>query len=136
MIVKDIKTKGQRFYVVFEGLHTGVFSSWEKCAPSVIGYSGSVYKSFKTEDEAVEAYRKYIISTHCPEDVNDSDEGGVFSSDSLNMSPRSASIATNNSRKMKTEERKSSFTKKLYFIIFCGGLVCGITVSYFYLKLA
>lgn len=36
------------------GLKTGVFGTWEECSASVKGYSGAVYKSFKTRQEAID----------------------------------------------------------------------------------
>ena len=43
----------EKFYAVKRGLKTGVFSTWEECSASVKGYSGAVYKSFKTRQEAL-----------------------------------------------------------------------------------
>ena len=45
----------EKYYAVKEGLSRGIFHTWEECKASVIGYSGAVYKSFKTREEA-EAY--------------------------------------------------------------------------------
>ena len=46
----------QKFYVVWQGLETGIFTSWEECQPQVIGQVGAKYKSFKTLAEAEEAF--------------------------------------------------------------------------------
>lgn len=46
----------QKFYVVWNGAEDGVYTSWEACQKAVIGYSGARYKSFKTEEEAEEAF--------------------------------------------------------------------------------
>lgn len=45
----------EKYYAVKEGLSRGIFRTWEECKASVNGYSGAVYKSFKTREEA-EAY--------------------------------------------------------------------------------
>lgn len=42
----------EKYYAVKKGLKTGIFRTWEECKASVNGYSGAVYKSFKTEEEA------------------------------------------------------------------------------------
>lgn len=46
----------QKFYVVWQGSETGIFTSWEECQPKVIGQVGAKYKSFKTMEEANEAF--------------------------------------------------------------------------------
>lgn len=42
----------EKYYAVKKGLKTGIFRTWEECKASVDGYSGAVFKSFKTEKEA------------------------------------------------------------------------------------
>lgn len=41
-----------KFYAVKIGRVPGIFTSWDDCKSSVDGYSGAVYKSFKTVEEA------------------------------------------------------------------------------------
>lgn len=48
---------GKKYYVVWDGEETGVFDSWEECEPLVKGRSGAKYKSFKTLEAAIAAYR-------------------------------------------------------------------------------
>ena len=45
----------EKYYAVKRGLKTGIFRTWDECKASVNGYSGAIYKSFKTQAEA-EAY--------------------------------------------------------------------------------
>jgi len=45
-----------KFYVVWDGVEDGVYTSWEACQEAVKGYSNAKYKSFKTEEEAEEAF--------------------------------------------------------------------------------
>jgi len=40
------------FYAVKAGRATGIFNDWGTCKRSVIGFSGAVYKKFKTQNEA------------------------------------------------------------------------------------
>jgi len=42
-----------KFYAVKKGKATGVFTNWEDCKASVVGFKGAVYKSFATEKEAM-----------------------------------------------------------------------------------
>ncbi len=47
----------RKFYVVWNGLATGVFDSWEECELQVKGYPGAQFKSFDNQEDAVRAYR-------------------------------------------------------------------------------
>ena len=47
----------KKFYVVWNGYATGVFDSWEECELQTKGYPGAKYKSFDSQEAAVEAYR-------------------------------------------------------------------------------
>ena len=42
----------EKYYAVKKGLKTGIFRTWDECKASVNGYSGAVYKSFQSEEEA------------------------------------------------------------------------------------
>lgn len=46
----------QKFYVVWNGVEDGVYTSWEACQQAVSGFSDAKYKAFKTEAEAEEAF--------------------------------------------------------------------------------
>ena len=46
----------QKFYVVWNGVEDGVYTSWEACKEAVEGFSGAKYQAFKTEAEAEEAF--------------------------------------------------------------------------------
>lgn len=48
--------KKQKYYVVWDGAEDGVFTTWEACQQSVSGYPSAKYKSFKSEQEADEAF--------------------------------------------------------------------------------
>lgn len=41
-----------KYYVVKKGKVPGIYLTWEACKKMVDGYSGAVYKSFKTQEEA------------------------------------------------------------------------------------
>ncbi len=49
--------KGKKYYVVWEGNNPGIYNSWTECQLQIKGYPNARYKSFKTEAEAVAAFR-------------------------------------------------------------------------------
>lgn len=58
----------KKFYAVKQGRTTGMFLTWEECKKQVMGYPGAIYKSFGTEQEALE----YLgISGKTSESTND-----------------------------------------------------------------
>lgn len=46
----------QKYYVVWKGRKTGVFTSWAECEKQVKGFIGAQYKAFESELEADTAY--------------------------------------------------------------------------------
>ena len=42
----------KKYYAVKSGRKTGIFGTWDECKAQVSGYSGAIYKSFKTKEEA------------------------------------------------------------------------------------
>lgn len=49
--------KKQKYYVVWEGREIGVFRSWSECEAQVLNFPGAKYKSFDSEEEALEAFQ-------------------------------------------------------------------------------
>ena len=47
----------QKYYVVWKGRRTGIFTSWAECEAQVKGFVGAEYKAFGTLKEAEAAYR-------------------------------------------------------------------------------
>jgi ribonuclease HI len=47
----------KKYYVVWKGLETGIYDSWDESKKQVDGFEGALYKSFATKEEAVEAFR-------------------------------------------------------------------------------
>ena len=64
----------EKFYAVKRGLKTGIFLTWEECSACVKGYSGAVYKSFKTRQEALAYLNGEALENECG---NAECEGGV-----------------------------------------------------------
>lgn len=47
----------KKFYVVWQGRETGIFTDWETCKGQIDRFAGARYKSFKTREEAESAFR-------------------------------------------------------------------------------
>ncbi len=46
----------KKFYVVWQGVEPGVYSSWDECKAQVSGFENARYKSFDTQEEANSAF--------------------------------------------------------------------------------
>lgn len=46
----------QKYYVVWQGKVPGIYTSWDECRLQVEGQEGAKYKSFKTMEEAQDAF--------------------------------------------------------------------------------
>lgn len=61
-------SKKQKYYTVWNGRNTGVFTSWEECEKQVLGFEGAQFKSFPTKEEAEQAFEQsaveYIVKTN------------------------------------------------------------------------
>src|SRR5699024_10347610 len=42
-----------KYYAVRKGRNPGIYTSWDSCLKEVKGFSGAIYKSFKTKAEAI-----------------------------------------------------------------------------------
>ena len=47
----------RKYYVVWKGVEPGIYDSWDESKKQVDGFSGALYKSFATKEEAVNAFR-------------------------------------------------------------------------------
>ncbi len=43
----------KKFYAVKIGKNPGIYETWEECQNQISGFSGAIYKSFSTKDEAI-----------------------------------------------------------------------------------
>ena len=48
--------KTKKYYVVWQGRKTGIFTTWEECQKQIHQFGGARYKSFKTRKEAEIAF--------------------------------------------------------------------------------
>ncbi|MDX1666557.1 MAG: ribonuclease H family protein [Saprospiraceae bacterium] len=46
----------KKYYVVWSGHEPGIYDNWTECQLQIKGYPNARYKSFKTKEEAVEAF--------------------------------------------------------------------------------
>ncbi|WP_298488034.1 ribonuclease H family protein [uncultured Maribacter sp.] len=46
----------KKFYVVWQGLKPGIYTSWKECKAAITGYKGAQYKSFESLATAQTAY--------------------------------------------------------------------------------
>ena len=76
---------GAKFYVVWKGRKTGIFSSWDECKDQISGFEGAQYKSYKTFSEAEIAFEKPYL----PEFKNKSEPDTI----QINTKPIKDSIA-------------------------------------------
>lgn len=60
LIIKNCKSKllakKQKYYVVWEGVTPGIYTTWAECQLQIKGYANARYKSYKTLAEAQTAY--------------------------------------------------------------------------------
>ncbi len=61
----------QKFYAVKNGRTTGVLKSWDDCLKSIEGFSGAVYKSFSSFDEATAFLNDVSLSDLYKKDAAD-----------------------------------------------------------------
>lgn len=51
----------KKFYVIWNGHQTGVFTSWNTCKKHIANFKGAQYKSFSSKEDAEKAFKgKYI----------------------------------------------------------------------------
>ena len=51
-----------KYYVVFNGHALGIYTFWEECARSVIGFKGCMYQSFNSMSESTSTLKKFSES--------------------------------------------------------------------------
>lgn len=59
----------KKFYSVKEGKIPGIYLSWDECKAQVHGYSGAIYKSFSTEEEA-KCFMKESVSSYANSNID------------------------------------------------------------------
>ena len=67
----------EKYYAVKSGRKTGIFRSWDECKESIGGYSGAIYKSFKTNEEALAYMGGGLAGTGNEQNRNMAQDGNV-----------------------------------------------------------
>lgn len=63
-----------KFYAVKTGRVPGIYKTWAECQKQTVGYSGAIFKSFPTEQEA----QNYLLNTNAaPTLANDGEKKAV-----------------------------------------------------------
>jgi ribonuclease HI len=79
----------KKYYAVFKGRKTGIFTSWEECDEHITGFSGALYKSFKTREEAEAALelgkQNFIITSEQKEVKRQETKTKIFPAKELIM---------------------------------------------------
>ena len=73
------------FYAVAKGNKTGIFTTWSECQKQIKGYSGSVFKKFKTENEAKEfiSFTAFIDQRQAGSGSESGDEASAENDDKI-----------------------------------------------------
>jgi len=48
----------KKYYVVWKGINPGVYDKWDDCQAQIKGFTGAIYKSFPSKEQAVNAYNQ------------------------------------------------------------------------------
>ncbi|KAG5486689.1 hypothetical protein LSCM1_07942 [Leishmania martiniquensis] len=92
------------FYAVAVGKARGIYSTWAHCAEQVTGYPGSVYKSFRTLNEA----RRFLAAHPLPATVSALRVGGGSISVADPCPPRREEAAFGSSAFKRRPQREAS----------------------------
>ena len=65
-----------KFYVVWNGVHPGVYDNWDDAREQITNYPGALYKSYPSAESAAAAYRKGYERTEKAELSNLLDNAG------------------------------------------------------------
>lgn len=63
--------KKKKFYVVWAGRKRGIYATWEECQKQTDGFEGAQYKSFESEQEAIDAFSKKYSQSIFPKAKKD-----------------------------------------------------------------
>ena len=83
-----MRPKKQKYYVVWQGHHPGIYSSWETCKAQVNNVPDARYKSYETKAEAEEAFAQGPQKTnkaYTPKPVKKSSGAGGIIRESISV---------------------------------------------------
>ena len=82
----------RKYYVVWKGRKTGIFTSWNKCKKQIDRFSDAKYKSFKTRQEAEEAFKADSYSTQSSKSSPGKSKAGAYAPSSSSIISESISV--------------------------------------------
>jgi len=90
-----------KFYVVWVGHQTGIFTDWATCSKHVRGAAGAKYKSFPTREEAEAAFKNGPSSVSKTQAQNNAVSNGVETKTNTHTSANGSSVSSQSSLKKK-----------------------------------
>jgi ribonuclease HI len=66
--------KKQKYYVVWEGVKPGIYTTWDDAKAQVMGYPTAKYKSFESKAEAEEAFKNSYLKYYDFSKKNEKDK--------------------------------------------------------------
>ena len=93
IIIHYQKMAKEKFYVVWEGVTPGVYTSWTDCQLQIKGYEGAKYKSFDTREEAERALTSSPYA-YIGKNAKKKSEAARTGSDTLPMEYRGVHVAS------------------------------------------
>ena len=82
----------RKYYVVWKGRKTGIFTSWNECKKQIDRFSDAKYKSFKTRQEAEEAFKEDSYSTQSSKSSPVKSKSGAYTPSSSSIINESISV--------------------------------------------
>lgn len=85
----------KKFYVVWKGRSTGIFTDWDTCKKQVDAFAGAKYKSFKTRDDAEAAFAGNATTASSPVKKKSSTQTvKTYTADEIDAMPLDTKIFT------------------------------------------
>nr|DAD33027.1 TPA_asm: hypothetical protein HUJ06_011878 [Nelumbo nucifera] len=66
MCLRGYKSKMEKYYVVFKGRQPRIYFTWAECNAQVHKFSGAIFCSYSTYEEAVSQLQQYQCNMHPP----------------------------------------------------------------------
>lgn len=100
----------KKFYAIAKGKKTGIFTNWNECKEYVSGFSGAVYKSFLTLDEAKAFLHRTDSGFQLGEEIPDA-KVQIYVDGSFDVKTMRYSYGMLVIREQSTEEYSKAFAK-------------------------
>jgi ribonuclease HI len=115
-----------KYYSIAKGKKIGVFTSWGEVSTYVTGFSGSIFKSFKTLDEAINYLMDNSVKftdedIHIPKAESDKPKTKTEQKTEPKTKPKTEPKTNKLKRKIDVVEDKSKKRKMDRVIVYCDG---------------